>query len=214
VPRIVDAPAFPATHRWPVSVRYGRLTLAPFRLSDMGEVNAVRMVNAAWLSPWDATSPTMSEQTITATERVRRTWADARRGASLPWLMRFTGDDGSRPVIGQCTVSSIVYGSVQQGSVGYWIDRRWAGRGLMPVAVALATDYAMITMGLHRIEICIRGENRPSLRVVEKLGFRYEGRRARFVHIAGAWRDHEVFALTAEDLPNGLLSRVPGAVVA
>jgi ribosomal-protein-alanine N-acetyltransferase len=62
-------------------------------------------------------------------------------------------------------------------------------------------------MGLHRMEICIRPENEPSLRVVEKLGFRYEGLRRRFIHINGDWRDHFCFALTVEELPQGVLRR-------
>ena len=45
-------------------------------------------------------------------------------------------------------------------------------------------------VGLHRIEINIRPENGPSIRVVEKLGFRYEGLRERYLHIDGDWRDH------------------------
>ena len=62
-------------------------------------------------------------------------------------------------------------------------------------------------MRLHRIEICIRPENGRSLRVVEKLGFREEGMRPRFLHINGDWRDHRVFALNAEEVPDGLLNR-------
>ncbi|HWM33184.1 MAG TPA: GNAT family protein, partial [Pseudolysinimonas sp.] len=50
-------------------------------------------------------------------------------------------------------------------------------------------------------------ENEPSLRVVEKLGFRYEGLRRRFIHINGDWRDHFCFALTVEELPQGVLRR-------
>ncbi|WP_228984865.1 GNAT family N-acetyltransferase, partial [Streptomyces sp. DH12] len=50
-------------------------------------------------------------------------------------------------------------------------------------------------------------ENGPSRRVVEKLGFRAEGLRPRYLHIDGAWRDHLVFALTAEEVPDGLLAR-------
>ena len=57
------------------------------------------------------------------------------------------------------------------------------------------------------MEICIRPENAPSLRVVEKLGFRYEGLRRRFIHINGDWRDHFCFALTVEELPQGVLRR-------
>jgi ribosomal-protein-alanine N-acetyltransferase len=62
-------------------------------------------------------------------------------------------------------------------------------------------------MGLHRVEICIRPENRNSRRVVEKLGFREEGLRPRFLHIDGAWRDHLVYVLTAEEVPAGLMHR-------
>ena len=57
------------------------------------------------------------------------------------------------------------------------------------------------------MEICIRPENGPSLRVVEKLGFRYEGLRRRYIHINGDWRDHFCFALVAEEVQEGVLRR-------
>jgi ribosomal-protein-alanine N-acetyltransferase len=63
------------------------------------------------------------------------------------------------------------------------------------------------------MEICIRPENEPSLRVVEKLGFRYEGLRRRFIHIDGDWRDHYCFALVVEEVPTGVLSRWRGGRV-
>jgi ribosomal-protein-alanine N-acetyltransferase len=94
--------------------------------------------------------------------------------------------------------------------MGYWVDRRFAGRGIMPAAVAMATDHAFNELGLHRIEINIRPENLPSRRVVEKLGFREEGMRVRYLHIAGDWRDHLCYALTAEEVPLGLLVRWHG----
>ena len=73
--------------------------------------------------------------------------------------------------------------------------------------MALATDYLFGVAKLHRVEIDIRPENTASLRVVEKLGFRYEGLKERYIHINGAWRDHYVFALTSEELDESLLSR-------
>ena len=57
------------------------------------------------------------------------------------------------------------------------------------------------------MEICIRPENLASLRVVEKLGFRYEGLRRRYIHIDGDWRDHYAFALVREEVPEGVLQR-------
>lgn len=210
--RIVSPPEFPRVHRWPVVLSHGRLLLTPFHRRDIDEVSRVRSRNAAWLIPWDATPPTPKSSPHGATARARSIWNQAREGYALPWLVRWAEVD-SCPVIGQCTVSGIVYGSAQYASIGYWIDQRYAGRSITPAAVALATDYAMRTVGLHRIEICVRPENKPSLRVVEKLGFRYEGRRPRYIHIAGDWRDHEVFALTAEEIPEGLLARIPPDVV-
>jgi ribosomal-protein-alanine N-acetyltransferase len=63
-------------------------------------------------------------------------------------------------------------------------------------------------MGLHRIEIAIRPENVSSLRVVEKLGFTQIGVASRYLHINGRWRDHLLFALTAEEVPDGVLARL------
>jgi ribosomal-protein-alanine N-acetyltransferase len=76
-----------------------------------------------------------------------------------------------------------------------------------PTSVALVTDYLMNQVGLHRVEIDIRPENTASLRVIEKLGFRYEGIKQRYIHINGDWRDHYIFALTAEEIPEGILNR-------
>ena len=65
--------------------------------------------------------------------------------------------------------------------------------------MALATDHCF-SIGLHRIEINIRPENMASRRVVEKLGFRPEGLRPRYLHIDGDWRDHLSFALTVDEV--------------
>lgn len=69
-------------------------------------------------------------------------------------------------------------------------------------------DYCFSVMRLHRIEVAIRPENGRSLRVVEKLGFRSEGLRPRYLHINGQWRDHLIFALHADELSGPMLSRV------
>ncbi len=137
---------------------------------------------------------------------------EARRGEMLPWLVRFDPTGGDKgELAGQLTVSAIRYGAARWASIGYWIDQRWAGRGITTAAVALATDYCFQTMNLHRVEIDIRPENTASLRVVEKLGFRHEGLRPRFLHIDGDWRDHECFALNAEEVPQGMWQRLgPG----
>ena len=103
---------------------------------------------------------------------------------------------------------SITFGSLSSATIGYWVSQAHAGRGITPTAVALATDYCFSTLRLHRMEICIRPENAPSLRVVEKLGFRYEGLRRRFIHINGDWRDHDMFVLTSEEVVGRVVDRL------
>ena len=78
-------------------------------------------------------------------------------------------------------------------------------RGLLDYAVAAVRE-TFEEVGLHRIEVNVRPENLASLAVVERLGFRSEGTRLRFLHIDGAWRDHLSFALTVEDLAGARLA--------
>jgi ribosomal-protein-alanine N-acetyltransferase len=111
-------------------------------------------------------------------------------------------------MVGQLTVSSITWGSALWAQMGYWIDEEHAGRGIIPTAVAMACDHCFRVLGLHRIEIAIRPENVASLRVVEKLGFNKIGLARRYLHINGMWRDHELFALTVEDIPEGVVARL------
>lgn len=139
---------------------------------------------------------------------IRGLLSQARKGTGLPFVMEAEGE-----LVGQLNVSQITYGSLSSASLGYWIVQSHAGRGITPVAVALATDYLFFERGLHRMEICIRPENQASLRIVEKLGFRFEGFRRRYIHIDGRWRDHLCFALTADEVPGGILARYEKGLV-
>jgi len=193
---------------WPVTLESGDLLLRPLRLRDKAEWSAVRSRNAAWLQPWEASNPTPGQELPTYGSMVRSLNLQARHATALPFVIAERVPGRPKPVIvGQLTVSSIVWGSAMMATLGYWVDKDRAGRGIAPTAVALATDHCFKAMGLHRMEINIRPENGPSLRVVEKLGFRDEGLRPRYLHINGEWADHRSFALTAEEVPNGILDR-------
>jgi ribosomal-protein-alanine N-acetyltransferase len=128
---------------------------------------------------------------------------------TLPWVITY----GDR-FAGQLTVGSIIWGSARSAQVGYWIDEAVAGRGVTPTALAMAVDHCFGVVGLHRVEASIRPENQASRRVVEKLGFREEGLRRRYLHIDGSWRDHLCYALTVEDVRGGLLARWRGTLSA
>lgn len=188
---------------WPAVLREGDVTLRPLRHSDARTWLEVRRDNADWLAPWEATSPEpLRGPAPTFGQYVRLLQRQARRGESLPFGVLYAGE-----LVGQLTVSGIQRGSACSGSIGYWVSRHVAGRGIIPTAVALTVDHCFGPVGLHRMEIAIRPENAASLRVVAKLGLREEGLRERFLHIQGGWRDHRTFAVTREEVPDGLLAR-------
>ncbi|WP_166347321.1 GNAT family N-acetyltransferase [Phytoactinopolyspora limicola] len=189
--------------RWPVELHDPPVGLRPLRFRDSRAWHEVRERNKDWLQPWEATvPPPENSHEMRFRQLVRLYSAQARSHEALTWVITYQDR-----LAGLLRVASIVWGSARSASIGYWVDGALAGRGIMPTAVAMASDHCFSTVGLHRIEVNIRPENEASLRVVEKLGFRDEGMRLRFLHIDGDWRDHRTFALTAEDLPEGGLLR-------
>jgi ribosomal-protein-alanine N-acetyltransferase len=199
-------------HAWPVTLADGELALRPLRLRDGAAWREVRQRNLEWLRPWDATLPVPDPETpMTFAAMVRQGNREARAGRLMPFGVFCAG-----VFVGQVTVGSISWGSLRSAYIGYWVDERYAGRGIVPRAVVLVGDYCFGTLGLHRLEINIRPENTASLSVVRKLGFRNEGLRERYLHIDGRWCDHWLFAVTAEERPFGLGSwstgQVPGVL--
>jgi ribosomal-protein-alanine N-acetyltransferase len=195
---------------WPATLAERSLldapvVLRPVRVRDAQPWRDSRVRNAAWLRPWEPTNPetplyrTSVGPYVSLARTMRR---EARQGLALPWTVLYGGR-----FAGQVTVGSIVWGSARCGQVGYWVDETLAGKGITPTALAMAVDHAFFTVGLHRIEASIRPENAASRRVVEKLGFREEGLRLRYLHIDGSWRDHLCYALTVEEAQGRLLPR-------
>lgn len=180
---------------------HGPIAIRLIKQRDARVLQSELMSNRSWLRPWEATSP---DGPVSFDMRlgIRRLLQQYRDGGGVPFVMEYNGE-----LAGQLNVWGIARGSLSSATIGYWVSERFAGRGITPTAVALATDVCFRELGLHRMEICIRPENRASLRVVEKLGFRYEGLRRRFIHIAGDWRDHYAFALVREEVPEGVLQR-------
>jgi [ribosomal protein S5]-alanine N-acetyltransferase len=194
---------------WPVTVYEGRVGLRPLRVRDAATWSDLRLRNESWLSPWDGRPPDAPEQTwaerssATAYGVALRTYRrEAKAGRCLPFGITLDGD-----LVGQLTIANVVRGALQGATVGYWVSQHVAGQGVVPTALALAVDHCFAEAGLHRIEAGVRPENAPSLRVVRKLGFREEGCSRRFLWIDGDWRDHLIFALTPEDVPEGLVAR-------
>ena len=69
--------------------------------------------------------------------------------------------------------------------------------------MALGLDHCFGAVRLHRVEATVRPENAASRAVLAKVGFREEGLLRRYLEVDGAWRDHLLVAITAEEVRVG-----------
>jgi ribosomal-protein-alanine N-acetyltransferase len=109
-------------------------------------------------------------------------------------VLRENGD-----LVGVINVSEIVRGPFRSAYLGYYAFVPHAGRGYMTEGLTLALRWAFRGLRLHRVEANIQPGNQASRALVRGLGFRREGFSRRYLKVAGRWRDHERWALVAED---------------
>jgi ribosomal-protein-alanine N-acetyltransferase len=196
---------------YPIVLQEGAVSLRPPSVRDGRAWQELQTRNRVWLAQWEATVPpdTPYVRRLTYRELVRRGRREASAGRMMPFNVWYADPQtGERNrMVGQMNVSGISWGSLCSAHIGYWVDERVAGRGIIPTALALAVDHCFQAVGLHRVEVNIRPENAPSRRVAEKLGFREEGLRRAYLHIDGGWRDHIAYALTAPEVPEGMIAR-------
>jgi ribosomal-protein-alanine N-acetyltransferase len=182
-------------------LNHGDIGIRVVRPKDAKRLEQLVLGNREWLRPWEATNP-HGPTSFDFKAQVRSLLRQLDNQQGIPFVIIYKGD-----LVGQLNVANILYGSVSSCVIGYWLIPEVAGHGITPTAVAMAMDYMFDVIGLHRIEIDIRPENKASLRVVEKLGLRLEGLKRGHIHISNAWRDHYSFALTKEEVPQGVLAR-------
>ncbi len=162
--------------------------------ADRGEWLALRRRNRRHLERWEP-APPGGRRTLAP-----RDFARVLRGSNTPTRKRLficRAADGA--IVGQIGVSQIIRGPLQQAFVGYWLGREHTGKGYMTEALGLVVAYAFGRLRLHRLECNMQPNNGSSRAVARRAGFRREGYSPRYLKIAGAWRDHERWAMTAEE---------------
>lgn len=106
-------------------------------------------------------------------------------------------DDDS--LVGVININDPIMGGFRSASLGYYAAAAYGGRGHMTEGLALVLDHAFTTLEFHRLEANIQPENAASLALVKRLGFRKEGFSPGFLRVGGVWRDHERWAMLAEE---------------
>jgi ribosomal-protein-alanine N-acetyltransferase len=152
---------------------------------------------------------------VVKSRRLHASWVTAPRSAAEyrlylkerqgPRQVKYFVCDELGQICGVINLSEIVRGSFQSAYMGYYALAPHGGKGFMRAGLELVLAEVFGPLALHRVEANIQPRNTRSIELVRRAGFRYEGLSQRYLKIAGRWRDHERWAMTAED--HGLAQR-------
>jgi [ribosomal protein S5]-alanine N-acetyltransferase len=156
--------------------------------ADAGEFIAAARASRALHSPW-LDPPRTAVQFTAYLSR-------AGRDDQASYLIRHRACGG---LVGFANLSHIVRGGLQSGYLGYGAFASHAGRGLMTGGLRAVLAAVFGDLGLHRVEANIQPGNARSIALARRLGFEKEGFSRRYLMVDGDWRDHERWALLAED---------------
>jgi ribosomal-protein-alanine N-acetyltransferase len=174
-----------------------RTAIRPLTVDDATEFAAAVAANRSHTEPWEPIHAESHYTRAGQVETLRRdveAW-DIGSGYAFAVLDRERGD----AIIGRIALGNVVRGAWRNATLGYWIAESAGGRGHGTTAAKLICEFAFHHAGLHRVQPAVIPRNIRSIRVVEKAGFRREGRALKYLNIAGRWEDHDIFALTLED---------------
>jgi len=172
------------------------VTIRAFTLDDVAELLELRERTRDFNTPYE---PRRSEGFFTSAGqraeiiRDREEWM-ADRMYAFAIIERATGR-----LRGRVGLANIVRGAWDNATLGYFVDQEVNGRGYATEAVHLALRFAFGPARLHRVQAAVMPHNERSARVLRKNGFRLEGHAPRYLRLAGGWRDHDLYAITAEE---------------
>lgn len=169
------------------------------RLVEPGDAEAMLDLierNRAFFKPFEPRRPPEQWTLPVQLELLKATADRSSRGEEYGFGIFLTEGDA---LIGRVNLTNIVRKAFLNAYIGYYLDQAQNGRGYMTTAVSAAVDFAFGPGRLHRVQAAVMPENTASVRVVEKAGFRLEGLAKNYLRIDGTWRDHNMYAVTAED---------------
>jgi ribosomal-protein-alanine N-acetyltransferase len=178
-----------AIETFPTGQRGGssRVTLRPITGHDQEEFLELVRASVDLHHPW-MPLPTTAEEFQALIARY-----DQPAEECLLVCVRDTG-----AIAGIFNINSIIRGRFQCGSIAYAAFAPTAGQGYMSEGLELVLRYAFEDLQLHRLEAQIQPDNKASVKLVQRHGFRKEGYSPDLLFIDGAWRDHEWWAITAQ----------------
>ena len=165
-------------------------------LADHAEWAALRETSRTFLTPWEPIWPEDDLTRAAFRRRLKRYSEDQRNDLAYALLIFRSRDQA---LVGGLTLANIRRGVAQAGSLGYWVGAPFARHGYMSAAVRALIPYCFGTLRLHRLEAACIPDNKASVGLLEKTGFKREGYARGYLCINGAWQDHLLYARLAND---------------
>lgn len=167
------------------------VTLRTPQMGDHQAWSDLRTLSRDFLRPWEPIWPTDDLTRNAFRRRLKRYAREMEQDQAYPFFV--FGPDGA--LVGGVTLSQVRRGVAQACSVGYWMGRPYAGRGLMTAAMRALTPFVFDGLKLRRLEAACLPRNAASIRLLEKIGFEREGCARQYLCIDGIWQDHLLYAL-------------------
>ncbi len=108
------------------------------------------------------------------------------------WVFR---KDHPEEIIGSICFQNLLREPYCSCSLGYKFSRRHQHLGYATESINKSIEVLYGEYGLHRIDAFIMPENISSVKLIERLGFVYEGTSRSYARINGQWADHLHYAL-------------------
>ena len=176
-----------------------RLFLRVVSVADAEFIVRYYRENKEYLAPWE---PARSKEFYTVPfwrntlQKARQDFLDG-KSMRCVFSLKSSAPDA---IIGVANFNNMIRGVFQACHLGYSIDHRYQGQGLMSEALRKAIDFAFEQLQLHRIMANYMPRNERSGRLLRKLGFTPEGYARDYLKIAGKWEDHILTALVRPEV--------------
>lgn len=93
-------------------------------------------------------------------------------------------------IIGTVSFQNIIRSVYQTCQIGYKLGVNYWHRGYAQEAIARALSVVLTELKLHRVEALVLPDNLASIRLLERLGFEWEGICRSCIYLHSGWADH------------------------
>lgn len=175
-----------------------QVSIRTFSLDDVPELVELRVRNREFNTPFE---PRRSDGFFTAAGQRAEVLRDREEWAADRMYAFAIVERSTARVRGRVGLANIVRGAWDNATLGYFVDQDVNGRGYATEAVSLTLEFAFGPARLHRVQAAVMPHNERSSRVLRRNGLRLEGHAPRYLRLAGGWRDHDLYAITADEWP-------------